>query len=283
MKGQIYKNLSGKYLVYADGKEYICTAKGGLKRTTDGILIGDYVEFNDNVISAVFERKNRFIRPNVANVDAVAVLLSPTPKPDYLLLDKVIINARAQSTEIYIIINKIDVDNSIIEQIKKEYLDVVDGIIQISALNKTGIDELKQSLSGKLICFCGQSAVGKTTLINAIFGHQLKTGELSKKTERGRHTTTFSQIYEEKQLKVVDTPGFAVIEAGVNSVDLKDYYPEFTDASQNCRFRLCTHVNEPDCEVRRQVGDGVISQGRYERYKEIYKQLIEKENIYGKN
>ncbi len=282
MKGQIYKNLSGKYLVRSNGAEYICTPRGGLKRKTD-ILIGDYVEFNENVIFSVMERKNRFIRPNVANVDAVAVLVSPTPKPDYLLLDKVIINARAKGTEIYIIVNKIDIDKRLVDDIQRNYAFTVDGVIEISALNKTGVSDLTKCLSGKLTCFCGQSAVGKTTLINAVFGHELKTGELSKKTERGRHTTTFSQIYEEKSLRIVDTPGFAVIEAGVKSIDLKDYYPEFIVPAQGCRFRLCTHVNEPDCQVRKLVADGAISEGRYERYREIYKQLVEKEDLYGKN
>ncbi|MBQ8197550.1 MAG: ribosome small subunit-dependent GTPase A [Clostridia bacterium] len=283
MKGQIYKNLSGKYVVIADKKEYICTSKGTLKRDVGGLLCGDLVEFDGKTISKVYDRKNRFFRPNVANIDAVAILVSPSPKPDFLLIDKLIVNAISQNAEIYLIVNKIDLDDDFYNEIVKEYSQVVTDIIKISALNKQGTETVKHRLSGKLCCFAGQSAVGKTTLINAIFNTEERTGELSKKTERGKHTTTNSQIYENDGVKVIDSPGFAVIEAEVKADELCEYYPEFMKLNGQCKFRQCSHVSEPDCAVKNMVESGKISKTRYERYKQIYLELMEKGNIYGKN
>lgn len=283
MKGQIYKNLSGKYVVYADNNEYICTSKGTLKRGVGGLLCGDVVEFDGKTISKVYERKNRFFRPNVANIDAVTILVSPSPKPDFLLIDKLIVNAISQNTEIYLIVNKIDLNDEFYNEIVKEYSQVVTDIVKISALNKQGIEKVKNLLIGKLCCFAGQSAVGKTTLINALFNTEQRTGELSKKTERGKHTTTYSQIYEKDGIKVIDSPGFAVIEAEVKAEELCEYYPEFIHLNGQCKFRQCSHVSEPDCAVKNMVESGKISKTRYDRYKQIYLELMEKGNIYGKN
>jgi ribosome biogenesis GTPase len=132
-------------------------------------------------------------------------------------------------------------------------------------------------LARKLVLFAGQSAVGKTSLVNSIFGLNLRTGVLSEKTSRGKHTTTYSEIHTVFGTGIIDTPGFAVIDAEVKSNDLADFYPEYFERLKDCKFRGCNHAEEPDCAVKRDVENGILSKERYLRYLQIRNELIEKE------
>ena len=144
---------------------------------------------------------------------------------------------------------------------------------------KQGLDDLKNALKDKLSVLAGQSAVGKSSLINALFGTQLKTGEVSD-IGRGRHTTTCSKIYEFGDIRIMDTPGFAVLETFIELDDLKFCYPEFNEYLGECKFRGCTHTGEPDCKIQTLAVKGKIPLGRYERYKEIYNELKRRKKFY---
>lgn len=283
MKGQVYKVFSEKYTVNANGKNYVCTAKGLLKHKKEAILVGDFVEFEDGVILKVCPRKNTIIRPNVSNVDYVAVVVSPIPKPDYYLIDKVILNASLQGITPIIIVNKNDVDDSLYSDVVSQYKNVVKEIYISSIYDKVLIDKLKDKLKGKFCVLAGQSAVGKTSLINVLFNKQMKTGEVSDKILRGKHTTTSSEIHKNDEFLVIDSPGFAVIEPNVKSQDLKEYYPEFLEYFNECRFRGCNHIDEPDCQIKNMVKEERISPKRYERYVQMYKELKLKEKVYERN
>lgn len=287
MKGQVFKVMADQFDVYLDNGNLLrCKARGILKSKRDmGISVGDYCQVEDGVITKIFDRKNKFIRPNVSNVDVVLIVCAVNPEPDYLLIDKVIINAINKDVEVIIAVNKCDQDSSLFDKINKEYSPLNVKVLKTSTISNYGMDNLKRELKGKTVVFAGQSAVGKTSIVNSIFNLNLKTGDLSEKIVRGKHTTTYSQIFIKDDIKVVDSPGFASIDADLISFeDLKDHYIEYVNLADGCRFRGCNHINEPDCAVKNAVEKGELSLNRYNRYKEIYSELKERrDKNYGKN
>ena len=287
MKGQVFKVMADQFDVYLEnGEIHRLKARGILKSKSDlGISVGDYCQVEDGVITKILDRKNKLIRPNVANVDVVLIVTATFPEPDYFLIDKVIINAINNNVEVVIAVNKVDQGEKVFNDIKNQYAPLNVKILKTSALTNFGIDDLKKELKGKTVVFAGQSAVGKTSIVNSIFNLNLKTGALSEKIVRGKHTTTYSQIFIKDDIKVVDSPGFASIDADLVSYeDLKDFYPEYVNLANDCRFRGCSHISEPDCAVKNAVNSGKLSQERYNRYKEIYNELKERrDKTYGKN
>ncbi len=283
MTGQVYKAHSSHYYVKANDLIYKVGARGVLKLKKSDILVGDFVEFDGGVIKEVFTRKNTFIRPSVSNIDCVIIVVSPQPKPDFLLIDKLIINALNQDVEIVFVVNKTDLNNELCDQLKQEYGKCKVKFLPVCAKNGDGIDELREYLGGKLSLLAGQSAVGKTSVVNALFGLGLKTGDLSEKISRGKHTTTYSEIHEYQDVRIIDTPGFAVIDAEVSEKDLPLLYPEFEEYYSRCKFRTCTHISEPDCMVKDAVEKGLISKERYQRYVNIYNELTKRRTVYEKN
>jgi len=281
--GQVYKAHSNAYYVKSEGKLHKCGARGVLKIKGESISVGDYVKVEKGVIYEVAKRKNRFIRPNVSNVDVIVAVVSPEPKPDLLLVDKLLISAIKEGADFIIAVNKSDVDEGLVSEIKKEYENLPVRIIEVCAKSMKGVTELKEMLKGNLAVLAGQSAVGKTSLINAMFNLNQKVGDLSEKIQRGKHTTTRSEIFEVGEYKIVDSPGFAVIEAFVSADEISEYYPDYFEVSSKCKFRGCKHVNEPDCQVKRLVLDGKLSKTRYERYLQIYDEISKRREIYEKN
>ncbi len=283
MKGQVYKVHSNAYFVMSEGKLHKCGARGLLKIRGEGISVGDYVQVEKGVISEVMKRENHFIRPNVSNIDVIVAVISPEPKPDLLLVDKLLISAQKENVDFVIAVNKPDIDSSLVEDIEKEYQGLPVKVQVVCANTKQGLDELKDLLKGKLAVLAGQSAVGKTSIVNAMFNLNQKVGDLSEKILRGKHTTTRSEIFEFGEYKIVDSPGFAVIEADVNADEIIECYPDYFELSSGCKFRGCKHVNEPDCQVKKMVLEGKLSKNRYERYLEIYDEISKRREIYEKN
>ena len=283
MIGQVYKVHTDSYSVKCGEYIYKCGARGVLKKRGEGILVGDVVNVENQTIISVNERKNRFIRPNVSNVDLVVGVVSVQPKPDFFVLDKLYLNAVKEGVDFVIVVNKTDISQEIVKLVYEEYGKLGVKILEISTKTQSGIDDLIKILKGKLTVLAGQSAVGKTSIVNTLFGLDMKVGTLSEKIARGKHTTTRSEIFEKGDIRLVDTPGFAVIDAMLDIEDLPLCYPEYFQVSNNCKFRGCTHVNEPDCEVKKLVENGTLSKKRYERYVEIYKEISIRRNIYEKH
>ena len=281
MLGQIIKIHSGKYFVKANGETYECSAKGALKIKSDGIFTGDFVEFEGGVIKGVKERKNRLIRPNVANVDCVMIVVANPPEPDLYLFDKLIATAFSSNIPCSMVVNKVDCALETAEIIKKNYANSVDNIFNVSAKTGEGLDKLREFLTGKLVVFSGQSAVGKTSIVNRLFGENRRTGEVSVKTQKGKQTTTVSEITERDGIRVIDTPGFTAMDIDIPEDVFPWSYPEFSHLASECRFTDCRHINEPDCAIKESVEKGEIFIDRYKRYKEIYKEIKEK-NKYDK-
>lgn len=283
LRGQIYKATSNAYWVKCNDQLIKCVARGVLKIKGDDLCVGDYVSIDNRAIVSVDERKNKFIRPKVSNVDLIVAVVSCEPKPDFYLVDKLCINAVKENVDLCLVVNKADIDCSLYDYINEEYGRLGFTVMSVCANTGEGIERLKEKLIGKLSVLAGQSAVGKTSIVNALFDMQLKTGLLSEKISRGKHTTTRSEIFEQGGIKIIDSPGFAVIDAMVELNELPECYPEYLKYSTSCKFRGCAHISEPDCEVKNMVEKGVLSKERYERYKEIYLELSKRRKIYEKD
>jgi ribosome biogenesis GTPase len=191
------------------------------------------------------------------------------PEPDYLLVDKVIVNCLHEDITPILVVNKCDLGNIDVA----EYENVIE-IIPCSATTGEGVDKLSERIKGNTVCFAGQSAVGKSSLINAILESEvLEIGELSRKAKRGKHTTRRTEIIDLKGTYLVDTCGFSMLEAvDIEPEELRLYFDEMEEYRKQCHFNTCTHIDEPDCAVKPHIGKE-IGQGRYERYKTIFNEL----------
>lgn len=277
MKGQVVKIRSDKYFVKSENGLFVCSARGGLRIKSDGIVTGDYIEFDEKklTVDKLLPRKNLFYRPNVANVDAVNVVVACPPPPDFLMLDKLIVSLCSEKVQVYISVNKTDVNNDTFDRVKRDYAMAGFSVYSVSAKTGEGIEALKNEFKGKLVAFAGQSAVGKSSLLNALFGLELKTGDVSEKTLRGKHTTTAAEIFEKDGVRIVDTPGFSVITPNLLPEELGLFYPEYFAKLQECKYRGCTHTGEPGCAVQKAVETGELCRERYLRYKAIFEELKE--------
>ena len=284
---RVVRIMGGDITVTDGEKSYDCISKGNLKKSSK-VCVGDYVKISENnyskgtyVIDKVLPRKNQLIRPNVTNIDQLVIVLAITPQPDLSLIDKLIIFAELNDISPILVINKVDISNETeIQNLVLQYKDVVKEIIVISAKNNIGIENLKLVLKGKFSALAGQSAVGKSTLINALDSKlNLDTNGLSEKISRGKHTTRHSEIYKIDDILIADTPGFSMLEIDkISYDDLHYYYKDFAPYFAECKFSGCTHINctADNCEVVKNVKNGKIHLERYQRYCKMYNDMKEK-------
>lgn len=273
--GIVIKCVSSKFWVDANTEVLECQARGKLK-ALGKIVIGDIVEVDpiDKIIISVKDRKNYLIRPPVANIDSIIIVISSMPQADLVLTDKLIINSYAKKISPVVCYNKIDLNSEIdiLDQYEKAGIEV----FRVSAKTGQNIDLLKNYINGKLCCFAGQSAVGKSSLINALLGKEYaKTGDLSQKIERGKNTTRHTEIFKVGGGWIADTAGFSLLETdGIMYNEVKDFYTEFLQYSKDCKFgNRCLHVPEPQCAVKSAVDKGLISKDRYQRYISILEEI----------
>lgn len=285
LKGKIIKGVGGFYTVLCEnGGRIVCKARGVFRKEGVTPLPGDEVtvsleQKNAAVISKIDPRRNELIRPAVANVDVLIIVVSiREPAPDLELVDKLILYCEKQGIEPVIAVNKCDdgyADDT--GYIVSQYSAAVRSIVPVSAATGFGLDGLKKLLSGKTVCLAGQSAVGKSSLINALLGLDLKTGELSARTERGRHTTRHAEfILTPESGLIADTPGFSMLDSiSIEPEEIPRLYPEFSDYSPLCRYPGCMHISEPGCAVKDKLREGALNDKRYSRYVKIVNEAIE--------
>ena len=287
MQGKIIGNISNIYKIKVDNEIYDSYARGKLKNIEMSPIVGDIVEIEITdktkklaIIEQINPRNNQMKRPKIANIDQVIFIISTkNPKPDLLMLDKQLAYAESLKIEPIIVINKIDLDESY-KTIQKTYQNIGYKVITISAKENVGIEELKKVLKEKTSVFSGNSGVGKSSTINALFGtEKTEEGEISKKNKKGKNTTTETRLYElEKNTYIADTPGFSNFEiTEIESKDLDENFREFRSEIENCEFIGCTHIKEENCGIKQAIKEKRISEKRYERYCKIYQELKEKE------
>lgn len=282
IKGIIIKGVGGFYDVLAEGNIISCRARGRFRKDRIVPMVGDRVMINPEkqYIEEILPRKNQLIRPTVANIDFLGVVLAvEEPEPDFYLIDKMIISAEMNNIEPFIIINKIDLGSAEkIESIKAIYEKTKYPIISLSCKEKIGLDGLNKLLKNGVTAFAGQSGVGKSSIINLLCPEkEIEIGKLSDKIKRGRHTTRHAELLcLDNGGMVVDTPGFSMmIIDTLEPEDLQLYYPEFKPYMEQCRFAGCVHYHEPGCRIKEAVENGDIPKERYDRYIKIYIELKE--------
>ncbi len=283
-QGRIVKGIGGFYYVDTNLGLIECRPRGIFRKDNLTPLVGDRVKISlvqgntlQGVIQEILPRKNQLLRPNVANVEqCVVVSAVARPKPDLLLLDRLLVLAVVNGLDSIICFNKMDLDLS------GEYKNVIDtyrqagyNVICTSTKTGQGIDRLIDALKDKVSVFAGMSGVGKSSIMNRLQPKlNLKTGEISHKLRRGRHTTRHAQLLElEFGGMVVDTPGFSSLNLGsvkelrdIEESDFCYFYPEFEDYLEKCRFKGCIHLKEPGCRVKQAVEGDKIASFRYENY-----------------
>ena len=280
--GTVVKSVGGVFTVEgSDGAKYVCFAPKKLRYNDLDVIVGDKVKFEDikrgkGVVVEVVPRKNKLTRPEIANVDVCFVVLACEPQPDLYLCDKVLINCFQEKIEPVIVVNKTDLSTETVEIVQQNYKGLAD-IVCLSAKDDSVAQLCKYIDGGKLACCAGQSAVGKTSILNALLPEANgATGGLSEKSGRGVHTTRHSSLHKVFGGYLVDTCGFSLCDLhDIRSDELRLYLDDFVQLSHNCKYSSCTHTVEPDCAVRLAVERSQLCKSRYERYLEEYRELKE--------
>lgn len=291
VRGIIIKGYSGFYYVWDGQVEWECSLRGKFRVKKQTFLPGDRVAITlldpvkyKAVIEEVEMRKNELVRPPVANVDQVVIVLAVTnPEPDYWLLDRLLIMAQDSSVNPVICFNKIDLLDPSATNPVEYYSQTGFPVLTTSTKTGIGLAELKSILASKTSVLAGPSGVGKSSLLNKIEGLRLKTGDLSEKSARGKHTTRHVELMRLSSGGLLaDTPGFSqsYLPKDLLREKLIKYYPDFLEFHQHCRFNTCLHREEPECAVRVAVETGRLPKERYQRYLNILSEVITEERRY---
>ena len=294
IKARILSCIGGRYTVASESGEQITNifAKGVFRHIGIKPLPGDTVYLREDesgyMIAGVEPRKNSFIRPALANLDLLYVVVScRTPEPSQILTDKMTVICENSGIKPVLIVTKSELDRDKAESIKKMYLSCGYNSFAVSSAENTGIDALKEFIKSKsntVSAFCGASGVGKSTLLNALFPElklSCETGQISKKTERGKNTTRAVTLYEtEKNTYLADTPGFSMLDFErfdfCKKEELPYLFPEFEPFLFKCKYTKCTHTKEDGCAIKKAAEDGVIYAERYESYLSLYEDIKDK-------
>ena len=280
--GRIIKSIGGLYSVESPLGVIECKARGIFRKMNISPCVGDNVKIEEiadgkGVISEIYERKNSIIRPPLANLDYIIFVISTCePSPNFTMLDKFIAIAAYKNIGSIIAVTKRDL--LVNAEIAEIYKNSGAEIFEIDYDEPSSYLRLYDKISGKICAFTGNTGVGKSTLLNHIDTDiKLKTGEISKKLGRGRHTTRHVELFKLKNgAYIADTPGFSTFETNKYDIILKDKlaecFREFDEFSDKCRFPDCAHIKEKGCAVVEAVNSGIIPKSRHNSYVEMYEE-----------
>ena len=275
LEGLVLKNYNGYYYVQVANAVYTCKVKGKMKQNRFSLATGDRVllepgEQGEGMIKQVLPRKNFLLRPTMANLDLfVATFACATPDFSFLLADKLLALAELAQIPALLVLNKEDqAPAGLIEKVRAVYEPIGYEVYTLSAKEGTGVETLRQRLKGRVCAFGGPSGVGKSSTINAIDSSvDLRTGAVSEKIGRGKHTTRFAQLLPFDEGYIADTPGFGnLLLEGMEPEQALAAFREFAQYEDGCRFCPCSHTHEPVCGVKEAVASGAIAASRYESY-----------------
>jgi len=282
-EGLILSGQNGRYAVESDGNIIYCRSGTRVRKNDGKILAGDKVIFRDNgdgngFITSIRERTNSLVRPPVANIDLLAMVVAPKDPAPYLYnIDLLTVIAEKNNIQCAIFISKSDLADC--DEIREIYKKTPFSVIETSSKDKIGVDAAKELLHGKICVLCGASGVGKSTLINSLYPQlRLKTGSLSEKIARGKNTTRTTELFSLGDgTYLADTPGFTAVNTElyctIEHKELHTLFPEFAEHTYKCRYADCTHTKETDCGIAEAVVKGEIAESRHESYKKLYFEL----------
>lgn len=286
MQGKIVKGIAGFYYVHVvESGVYECKAKGVFRKEKIKPLVGDNVEIEildeeekTGNITAILPRRNELIRPAVANIDQALVVFAVTrPSPHFNLLDRFLVMMESKEIPVILCFNKEDIaEDEQIAELESIYAGCGYPCVFTSALEEKNIEQVKELLHGKTTAIAGPSGVGKSSIINILQPQaNMETGDISRKIERGKHTTRHSELFPiDGESYIMDTPGFSSLYVNdFEKEELKCYFPEFAPYEGQCRFHGCDHIHEPGCAVKEAVEAGKIHEVRYKDYEEMYQEL----------
>ena len=275
LEGLVLKNYNGYYYVQVANAVYTCKVKGKMKQNRFSLATGDRVllepgEQGEGMIKQVLPRKNFLPRPTMANLDLfVATFACATPDFSFLLADKLLALAELAQIPALLVLNKEDqAPTGLIERVRAVYEPIGYEVYTLSAMEGTGVATLRERLKGRVCAFGGPSGVGKSSTINAIDSSvDLRTGAVSEKIGRGKHTTRFAQLLPFDEGYIADTPGFGnLLLDGMEPEQALAAFREFAQYEDGCHFCPCSHTHEPVCGVKEAVASGAIAASRYESY-----------------
>ena len=275
LEGLVLKNYNGYYYVQVANAVFTCKVKGKMKQNRFSLATGDRVllepgEQGEGMIKKVLPRKNYLPRPTMANLDLfVATFACATPDFSFLLADKLLALAELAQIPALLVLNKEDqAPSGLIEKVRAVYEPIGYEVYTLSAMEGTGVETLRERLKGRVCAFGGPSGVGKSSTINAIDSSvDLRTGAVSEKIGRGKHTTRFAQLLPFDEGYIADTPGFGnLLLEGMEPEQALAAFREFAQYEDGCRFCPCSHTHEPVCGVKEAVASGAIAASRYESY-----------------
>ncbi len=285
-EGVIVKGVGGLYYAREQsGETHVLRAKGKFRRQRITPMVGDRVRFTPGTgeehgwVEEILPRESELIRPPVANIRHIVLVIAPAPAPDWQLIDTLIVMAVRQHIQPALVMNKCDLDpdGALYATLERDYACLNAPMLRVSAQTGEGMEPLRALLKGGICCLAGQSGVGKSTLLSAATGLTLQTGAISQKISRGKHTTRHAELLFSGEYCVLDTPGFSLLELwqGLEPIQLKTYYPEFAPYEGQCRFAPCYHLSEPGCAVLEAAREGKLSQARLGRYHLLLKKAQE--------
>jgi ribosome biogenesis GTPase len=283
-EGVIVKGIGGFYYVSVDGVIHSCKARGLFRKQELTPAVGDRVRLDiradgESVITEILPRKNFFVRPPVANIDQfILVVALARPEPNLLLIDRFLVMAEYQMTDIVICFNKIDLaEDSQIEELRQIY-DPLYPTVFVNGLSGEGFSGLRDYLKNHQSALAGPSGAGKSTLLNRLIGRPVaEVGKVAKRTGRGRHTTRHVELFPVGSGFLYDTPGFTsfdILEA--DEAELAVLFPEMEALLGACQYDNCRHLEEPGCAVHKAVNAGNINASRYVSYRQMIEEIREK-------
>lgn len=284
LRGTVIQGIGSFYTVRtAAGETYTLRAQKKLRRTHQSPLPGDEVLFSPpdqsehGWLEEILPRKTLCLRPPVANVETLVIVVAPEPEADLILTDRQIARALHQGMRVLIAVNKCDLDDALAPRLREEYRAAGIPVFAICARTGEGLEPLREAMGHSLCCFSGQSGAGKSTAINALMRTDQETGDLSRRIARGKNTTRSAVLLERDGMRIMDTAGFSLLEAEKNLAPeaLRERYPEFLSYEGKCRFRECLHDSEPGCAVAEAAANGTISAARWQRYRTLLSEARE--------